>query len=100
MGLDLVEPMSALDDAVTAPILVIADLPLPATLGPHAVLRADGVAGAVRQLLEGRFACVVLDLDLDALAQIRTAAPDVPVIVLAGEDCDEMAPPALRAGPA
>src|SRR5256885_2052391 len=61
MGLDLVEPMSALDDAVTAPVLVIADLPLGAKLGPHAVLRADGVAGGVRQLLEGRFACVVLD---------------------------------------
>src|SRR3954469_2931433 len=98
MGLDLVEPMSALDDAVTAPVLVIADLPLPAMLGPHAVLRADGVAGAVRQLLEGRFACVVLDLDLDALAQIRTAALDVPVIVLAGDECDEMALRAVREG--
>src|SRR3954465_10572738 len=98
MGLDLVEPMSALDDAVTAPVLVIADLPLGAKLGPHAVLRADGVAGGVRQLLEGRFACVVLDLDLDALAQIRTAALDVPVIVLAGDECDEMALRAVREG--
>src|SRR3954447_15565730 len=98
MGLDLVEPMPALDDAVTAPVLVIADLPLGAKLGPHAVLRADGVAGGVRQLLEGRFACVVLDLDLDALAQIRTAALDVPVIVLAGDECDEMALRAVREG--
>src|SRR4051794_11500394 len=97
MGLDLVEPMSALD-AVTAPVLVIADLPLGAKLGPHAVLRADDVAGGVRQLLEGRFACVVLDLDLDALAQIRTAALDVPVIVLAGDECDEMALRAVREG--
>jgi diguanylate cyclase (GGDEF)-like protein len=97
MGLDLVEPMSALD-AVTAPVLLVTDPPYCGDLGPYEVVRADGVRAAVAQLLERRFACVVLDLDLDALAQVRTAALDVPVILLAGEDDEELAVRAVRNG--
>src|SRR5437763_2773248 len=97
MGLDLVEPMSALD-AVTAPVLLVTAPPYCGDLGPYEVVRADGVRAAVAQLLERRFACVVLDLDLDALAQVRTAALDVPVILLTGEDDDGLAVRAVRSG--
>jgi diguanylate cyclase (GGDEF)-like protein len=97
MGLDLVEPMSALD-AVTAPVLLVTDPPYCGDLGPYEVVRADGVRAAVTQLLERRFACVVLDLDLEALAQVRTAALDVPVILLAGDENEELAVRAVREG--
>src|SRR3954454_8776810 len=94
MGLDLVEPMSALG-AVTAPILLVTDPPYCGDVGPYEVVRADGVRSAVQQLLERRFACVVLDLDFDALAQVRTAALDVPVILLTDDDDEQLA---IRAG--
>jgi diguanylate cyclase (GGDEF)-like protein len=97
MGLDLVEPMPALD-AVTAPILVVTDAPLDGDLDPYPVVRADTPRAAVAQLLERRFACVVLDLDLEVLAQVRTAALDVPVIALAGDDDMERAVEAVREG--
>jgi diguanylate cyclase (GGDEF)-like protein len=97
MGLDLVEPMSA-HDAVTAPVLLVTDPPYCGALGPYEVVRADGVRAAVAQLLERPFACVVLDLDLEALAQVRTAALDVPVILLAADDDQELAVRAVREG--
>src|SRR3954463_8274779 len=97
MGLDLVEPMSALG-AVTAPILLVTDPPYCGDVGPYEVVRADGVRSAVQQLLERRFACVVLDLDFDALAQVRTAALDVPVILLTDDDDEQLAIRAVREG--
>src|SRR3954469_7004833 len=97
MGLDLVEPMSALE-AVTAPILLVTDPPYCGDVGPYEVVRADGVRSAVQQLLERRFACVVLDLDFDALAQVRTAALDVPVILLTDDDDEQLAIRAVREG--
>src|SRR4051812_48102737 len=97
MGLDLVEPMSALD-AVTAPVLLVTDPPYCGDLGPYEVVRADGVRSAVQQLLERRFACVVLHPDLDALAQVRTAALDVPVILLSDSADEELAIRAVREG--
>src|SRR3954447_289475 len=97
MGLDLVEPMSALE-AVTAPVLLVTDPPYCGDVGPYEVVRADGVRAAVSQLLTRRFACVVLDMDFDALAQVRTAALDVPVILLATDDDQGVAVRAVREG--
>src|SRR3954449_3031950 len=97
MGLDLVEPMSA-RDAVTAPILLVTDPASCGDLGPYEAVHVDGVREAIAQLLARRFACVVLDMDLDALAQIRTAALDVPVIMLAGDDDEALAVRAVREG--
>src|SRR4051812_34996315 len=97
MGLDLVEPMSA-RDAVTAPILVVTDPAFCGDLGPYEAVHVDGVRSAISQLLARRFACVVLDMDLDALAQIRTAALDVPVIMLAPGDDERLAVRAVREG--
>src|SRR4051812_12106321 len=97
MGLDLVEPMSA-RDAVTAPILLVTDPADCGDLGPFDVVHVDSVRDAVSQLLTRRFACVVLDMDFDALAQVRTAALDVPVILLATDDDQGLAVRAVREG--
>src|SRR4051812_19900573 len=97
MGLDLVEPLPA-RDAVTAPVLLVTDPAFCGDLGPFEVVRVDGVRDAVAQLLGRRFACVVLDMDFDALAQIRTAALDVPVIMLATDGDEQLAVRAVREG--
>src|SRR5215212_8585495 len=97
MGLDLAEPLPALD-AVTDPILLLAETPLAAGLRGHEVVRAHGRAAAVRALLERRFACVVLDFDPELLAEVRTAALDVPVIALTAADDDALAVEAVRLG--
>src|SRR4051794_26490572 len=97
MGLDLVEPLPA-RDAVTAPVLLVTDPAFCGDLGPFEVVRVDGVRDAVAQLLGRRFACVVLDLDFDALAQVRTAALDVPVILLTDDDDEQLAIRAVREG--
>src|SRR4051794_35557697 len=97
MGLDLVEPMSA-RDAVTAPVLLVTDPASCGDLGPYEVVHVDSVRDAVTQLLTRRFACVVLDMDFEALAQVRTAALDVPVIMLAADDDEELAVRAVREG--
>src|SRR3954469_34957 len=97
MGLDLVEPLPA-RDAVTAPVLLVTDPASCGDLGPYEIVHVDRARAAVTQLLERRFACVVLDMDLDALAQIRTAALDVPVIMLATDGDEEVAVRAVREG--
>src|SRR3954451_19797068 len=97
MGLDLVEPMSA-RDAVTAPILLVTDPASCGDLGPYEAVHVHGVREAIAQLLARRFACVVLDMDLDARAQIATGARAVPLSTLAAEDAEPLAVRAVREG--
>jgi diguanylate cyclase (GGDEF)-like protein len=66
--------------------------------------QADQLADATRELLERGACSVVLDLSvagldgMNALDQVRTAAPDAPLIVLADEPDDRRALAALRGG--
>jgi diguanylate cyclase (GGDEF)-like protein len=107
MGVDLAEPSHV---AITAaPVLIVEDDAAYARLTEEMLdgfelALADRAASAVTALLDRRFSCVVLDLtlpdarDLDALVQIRTAALDVPVVVLSGHSDDELAVRAVREG--
>ena len=69
------------------------------------VLRnADRLSAAVACLLEGAVDCVLLDLSLpdaeglEALAQVRTVALDVPIIVLTGRTDEVLAVQAVHEG--
>jgi diguanylate cyclase (GGDEF)-like protein len=68
------------------------------------VTRTERVSDAAQELLDGGATCVLLDLSLPgpdrlgSIEQVRTAAPDVPIVVLA-EHADELiALQAIRAG--
>src|SRR4051812_17917051 len=110
MGSDLAEltPAAAVE---TASVLVVEDKPADALLaaqmlggGLFEVTHAATAADAVEALLGQRFSCVLLDLglpdarELDALHQVRTAAIDVPVVVLTARADDELAVHAVREG--
>jgi diguanylate cyclase len=114
MAVDLVDPMPAAA-AARATVLVIEDSPEEARLAaamlgadredaPFEIVHADSVARGVERLLDRPFDCVLLDLKLpdsdglDALAHIRTAALDVPVVVLTGCEDDALAVRAVREG--
>ena len=62
------------------------------------------LSDAITLLLEGGADCVLLDLGLpdaeglEALAQVRTAALDAPIVVLSGSDDDGMAVRAIHEG--
>jgi diguanylate cyclase (GGDEF)-like protein len=68
------------------------------------VAPVERLADAAQQLLDHAARCVLLDLSpggldpVDGLEQIRTAAPDVPVIVICDQDDHERALRAVRAG--
>jgi diguanylate cyclase (GGDEF)-like protein len=69
------------------------------------VLRnADRLSAAVECLLDGAVDCVLLDLSLpdaeglEALAQVRTVALDVPIIVLTGRSDEVLAVQAVHEG--
>lgn len=72
--------------------------------GPLVVHHALRLSAGIDRLLDGRYDCVLLDLSLpdadglDALAQIRTAAVDVPVIVLSGRADEALAMRAVQDG--
>jgi diguanylate cyclase len=65
---------------------------------------ADRLSTAVRCLLDGAVDCVLLDLSLpdaeglEALAQVRTVALDVPIIVLSGRSDEVLAVRAVHEG--
>jgi MinD-like ATPase involved in chromosome partitioning or flagellar assembly/CheY-like chemotaxis protein len=69
-----------------------------------AVLRADRLAGGLRQIAEGGVDLVLLDLSLpdsrgfDTFSKLHAAARGVPVIVLTGLDDEELALRAVREG--
>jgi sigma-B regulation protein RsbU (phosphoserine phosphatase) len=74
-------------------------------LRPTSVVhRVHRLAAASAHLAEGDADVVLLDLalpdasGLDALRTLRSAAPLVPIVVLTGDDDDELALAALRAG--
>ena len=64
----------------------------------------DRLSTAVAQLLEGSVDCVLLDLSLpdaeglEALAQVRTVALDVPIVVLTGRTDEVLAVQAVHEG--
>jgi diguanylate cyclase (GGDEF)-like protein len=66
--------------------------------------QADRLLDATRELLEHGVSTVLLDLSLrgidgiSAIEQIRSAAPDAPIVVLADQDDDRRAMAAIRAG--
>jgi len=114
MTVDLVEPVPAAA-ADTSTILVVEDDPSYARLtaallgadrpgAEYEIVHVRRSAEAVAQLLARRFACVLLDLHLpdarglEALAQVRTAAMDVPVLVLTGNSDEPTAIRAVREG--
>ena len=114
MTVDLVEPVPAAA-ADTSTILVVEDDPSYARLtaallgadrpgAEYEIVHVRRSADAVAQLLARRFACVLLDLHLpdarglEALAQVRTAAMDVPVLVLTGNSDEATAVRAVREG--
>src|SRR4051794_3172471 len=106
---DLVEPMPAAP-ADTSTILLIEDDPAAASLTAawlgldYELVHAGRLSEAVALLLARPFACVLLDLRLpdargtEALAQVRTAAMDVPVLVLTGSDDERLALDVVREG--
>ena len=109
MPVDLVDPMPVAP-AETSTILLIEDNPADASLAAaylgsdFDLVHARTLAQAVALLGERPFACVVLDLQLpdgagtEALAHVRTAAMEVPVIVLSASDDDALALESVRAG--
>jgi diguanylate cyclase (GGDEF)-like protein len=72
--------------------------------GDVAVEVAPRLATGVRDLLEGGFDCVLLDLSLpdadglDGLTQLRAVAADVPVVVLSGRADEQLAMRAVQEG--
>ena len=72
--------------------------------GGFVVVRATRLSDAISELLDARFDCVLLDLSLpdadglEALAQVRTVALDVPVVVLTGRSDERIAVQAVHDG--
>jgi diguanylate cyclase (GGDEF)-like protein len=109
MSTELVEPMPAAP-ADTSTILLIEDDPAAVRLTAaylgleYELVHAGRLSEAISLLLERRFACVLLDLQLpdargiEALAQVRTAAMDVPVLVLTGSEDERLALEVVREG--
>ncbi len=64
---------------------------------------AEGIAEAAQELLDHGSTCVLLDVSLlgdqfAAIEQIRTAAPDVPIVALSDSATDQSPLRAIRAG--
>ena len=72
--------------------------------GLFAMTRVERLEPALRLLAQGDFSVVLLDLGLpdsaglETLAKVRAAAPDVPIVVLAGLDDDGLALTAIQRG--
>jgi diguanylate cyclase (GGDEF)-like protein/PAS domain S-box-containing protein len=68
------------------------------------ILQLGTAAAAAERLQQDDVRCVVLDLSLpdakglEAVRQVRAAAPDVPIVVLTGLDSDEMGRQAVELG--
>ncbi|TMM04723.1 MAG: EAL domain-containing protein [Actinobacteria bacterium] len=115
MPVDLAEPTPTALPVESSAILLVEDDPGSARLtaaqlgadrpgGPYELVHAASIAEGVARLLDRAFACVLLDLHLpdarglEALAHVRTAALDVPVLVLTGSDDHALALQAVREG--
>ena len=72
--------------------------------GLFTITSVDGLGSALQRLDGGNFGVVLLDLHLpdssglETLARVRAAAPEVPVVVLAGLDDDGQALTAIQRG--
>src|SRR2546429_4759823 len=115
MPIDLAEPTPTALPVESSAILLVEDDPGSARLtaaqlgadrpgGRYELAHAASIAEGVARLLDRAFACVLLDLHLpdarglEALAHVRTAALDVPILVLTGSDDHELALRAVREG--
>ncbi len=101
-------------DRRTQRLLLVEDSPGDAALveamleeaapGAYACFRVGCAADAVDALLSSVYDCVLLDLSLpdayglDALDQLRTAALDVPIVVLSGRRDEQLAVGAVQEG--
>src|SRR4051812_33178728 len=102
MGLDLTDVMPTAPPVASA-VLAIGGTPDPRLFdAAWRVVHATGCAGAVERLLDERFDCVLLDLadasGLAAIEQVRTAALDVPVIVVCDRADEALAVQSVREG--
>ncbi len=72
--------------------------------GPFEVIRIDGLAAALESLAQEHFHAVLLDVEqpkvdaLEALAELRASAPDVPVVVLTGFEDEGLVLAAIQRG--
>jgi diguanylate cyclase (GGDEF)-like protein len=103
-----------LDEAKTFPVLLVEDnrgdarlvqeLLKEADNGRFEVSHVERLADARRQLMEAGAGCVLLDLSLpdasrlEALMQLRAAAPDVPIVILSGLQDELLAVKAVQEG--
>ncbi|MCW3038761.1 MAG: hypothetical protein JWM31_666 [Solirubrobacterales bacterium] len=84
--------------------LLVREMLTEAVEGQLVVHHAPRLSAGIDRLLDGRYDCVLLDLSLpdadglDGLAQIRTAAVDVPVVVLSGRADEGLAMRAVQDG--
>jgi diguanylate cyclase (GGDEF)-like protein len=102
------------DEATTFPILLVEDnrgdarlveeLLKEADSGRFEVSHVERLADARQSLMEKRAGCVLLDLSLpdasrlEALMQLRAAAPDVPIVILSGLQDELLAVKAVQEG--
>jgi diguanylate cyclase len=103
-----------LDEAQTFPVLLVEDnrgdarlvqeLLKEADNGRFAVSHVERLADARERLMETGVGCVLLDLSLpdasrlEALMQLRAAAPDVPIVILSGLQDELLAVKAVQEG--
>jgi diguanylate cyclase (GGDEF)-like protein len=103
-----------LDEAQTFPVLLVEDnrgdarlvqeLLKDADTGTFEVLHVERLADARQSLMESGAGCVLLDLSLpdasrlEALMQLRAAAPDVPIVILSGLQDELLAIKAVQEG--
>src|SRR2546423_8440270 len=103
-----------LDEAQTFPVLLVEDnrgdarlveeLLKEADNGRFQVLHVERLADARQSLMEKGAGCVLLDLSLpdasrlEALMQLRAAAPDVPIVILSGLQDEFLAVKAVQEG--
>jgi diguanylate cyclase (GGDEF)-like protein len=109
MSADLVEPLPEAPVA-TDLVLLVEDDPVSARMtaawlgDDYELVHTTRLSDAVALLLERPFACVLLDLHLpdatgiETLAQVRTAALDVPILVLTGTEDERLALAVVREG--
>jgi diguanylate cyclase (GGDEF)-like protein len=105
---------ATLDESKTFPVLLVEDnrgdarlvqeLLKDADSGSYDVLHVERLADARKRLMETGAGCVLLDLSLpdatrlEALMQLRAAAPDVPIVILTGLQDELLAVKAVQEG--
>ncbi len=105
---------ATLDESKTFPVLLVEDNRGDARLVQELLKEADGgrfdvlhverLADARKRLMEAGAGCVLLDLSLpdatrlEALMQLRAAAPDVPIVILTGLQDELLAVKAVQEG--